>query len=121
MIGRNDRVSSSYDSYDEAMWEDYDEPPRRSGLFVRFVRAVSGVMAGAVLVLAVVVCVARYLAGEREFPGPGTESVAAHVVAAVVVTVAQVAADNRRGVVAVGASSVVIFTGLILMITQWWG
>ncbi|MEU5841817.1 hypothetical protein [Rhodococcus sp. NPDC047139] len=108
---------------DDRYYSDPYDPgtPRRAGVIVRTGRAISGVVCGAVLVLAVVVCVAQYLAGERDFPGPGSVSVVAHVVAALVAVVAQVTADRRSGGAALLSSAVVIFTASILMLTQWWG
>lgn len=109
-------------AYDEQMYDDdaYYGEPRRAGVIVRAGRVVSGVVAGAVLVLAVIVGVTHYLAGERGFPGPGSISVAAHTVAAVVVVFAQVTADRKRGFVSLSAALVVIFTASILLFTQWW-
>lgn len=99
----------------------YGTPLRRAGIVVRAARVVSGIVTGAVLVLLFLVCGAHYLGGNRDFPGPGTESVAAHVVAAVVAVVAQVIADRRRGPISVVAAIVVVFTASILLFTQWWG
>lgn len=99
----------------------YGSSPRRAGIVVRAARVVSGIATGAVLVLMLVVCGAHYLGGERDFPGPGAESVAAHVAAAVVAVVAQVFADRRRGPISVVAAIVVVFTASILLFTQWWG
>ncbi|HET8992945.1 MAG TPA: hypothetical protein VFN32_04050 [Rhodococcus sp. (in: high G+C Gram-positive bacteria)] len=107
--------------------EYYDDRARygaasgRAGFVVRVARVVSGIVTGAVLVLMAVVCGAHYLGGDGDFPGPGTESVVAHVVAAVVAVVAQVFADRRRGPISVLAAIVVVFTASILLVTQWWG
>jgi len=126
--GYRDEAGASSDYYDDAYYDQpyydddaYYEEPRRVGAVVRTGRVLSGVVAGAVLVLAVIVGVAQYLAGERGFPGPGSMSVAAHVVAAVVVVAAQVTADRKRGFISLGAALVVIFTASILLFTQWWG
>jgi hypothetical protein len=99
----------------------YGASPRGVGIVVRAARVVSGIVTGAVLVLMVLVCGAQYLGGDGDFPGPGTESVAAHVVAAVVAVVAQAIADRRRGSISVFAAIVVVFTASILLFTQWWG
>lgn len=99
----------------------YGTPPGRAGIVVRAARVVSGIVTGAVLVLMIVVCGAHYLGGDGSFPGPGTTSVVAHVVAAVVAVVAQVIADRRRGPISVIAAIVVVFTASILLVTQWWG
>jgi 4-hydroxybenzoate polyprenyltransferase len=96
-------------------------PSGRAGIVVRAARVVSGIVTGAVLALMILVCGAHYLGGNGDFPGPGTESVVAHVVAAVVAVVAQVIADRRRGPISVAAAIVVVFTASILLITQWWG
>ncbi|MBM7457649.1 hypothetical protein ACIBED_16225 [Rhodococcus coprophilus] len=94
---------------------------RTASLPVRTGRVVSGVVAGAVLVMATVVLGAQYLSGERGFPGPGSVSVAAHVAAAVAVVLAQIVADRKKGLVSIAASGVVIVTASILLATQWWG
>lgn len=94
---------------------------RRSDLWaVRVLRGLSGVVAGGVVVLTLVVSGVAYLASDRDFPGPGRESIAAHVVASVVVVAAQVLADRRRGgVAALASGAVLVVTGLLLW-TQWW-
>lgn len=93
---------------------------RRSGP-ARALQGLSGSVAAGVVVLALVVVVTAWLGPRRGFPGPGTESVVAHVVAAVTVVVAQRYADHRRGGVAViGSLLVFLVTGALLW-TQWWG
>lgn len=118
-----DYGSSYYgDEYDGSEYYNSSfDAPRRAGAVVRAGRVVSGVVCGAVIVLTVVVCVAQYLAGRRDVPGPGTDAVAAHVVATVVAIVAQLVADRRRGAMSLLAACVGIFTASILMFTQWWG
>ncbi|MFZ2526248.1 MAG: hypothetical protein WAX14_01150 [Rhodococcus sp. (in: high G+C Gram-positive bacteria)] len=101
--------------------EVFDSVPRRDNVGVRALRALSGLVCGAVVVLAVVVGGAQYLSGDRGVPGPGAESVSAHVVAAVVVIAAQVSADRRRGTAVLPGSAVVFVTAIFLMFTQWWG
>lgn len=127
-----DEVPSEQDPYDyydpgaydgdyyDGGYDDRTYGPGRAGPAVRAGRVLSGAATGALLVLAIVVCVAQYLAGDRGFPGPGTESVATHVVGAIVAIVAQVIADRRRGPKSVLAAFVVIFTASILLFTQWW-
>lgn len=73
------------------------------------------------IVLTAVVWVAQYLGDKRDFPGPGSASLSAHVVAALVATAAQLFADRRRGLAAVAGVAVVYLTGAVLMFTQWWG
>ncbi|MFD3506231.1 hypothetical protein [Nocardia sp. NPDC058666] len=85
------------------------------------VRTVSGVVAGGVVVLLCVVIGAAVVGGSRNFPGPGAESLGWHCVAAVVVIVAQVFADRRRGMSALLGSAVVMITAGVLLWTQWWG
>lgn len=85
------------------------------------VRTVSGVVAGGVLVLLCVVIGAAVIGSRRDFPGPGAESLSWHVVAAVLVVVAQVFADRRRGASALFGSSAVLVTAGVLLWTQWWG
>lgn len=107
--------------YDPAYYEPADDRnARRAGFFVRAGRVVSGVVCAAVVVLAVVMGGAQYLAGQRDFAGPGVAAVVAHGAAALIAVVAQVVADRRRGPVSLLAAGVVIFTASILMFTQWW-
>ncbi|MFC8380777.1 hypothetical protein [Nocardia sp. NPDC056952] len=84
-------------------------------------RAVSGVVAGGVVVLLCVVVGAAVIGSRRDFPGPGAESLAWHFVAAVVVVVAQVFADRRRGMSTLFGSAAVLVTAGVLLWTQWWG
>ncbi|MCQ4119810.1 hypothetical protein [Rhodococcus tibetensis] len=95
--------------------------PRRSPLLVRASRAFSGAVAAGVVILCLVVIGSAYVGGGRGFPGPGTISITAHVVASVVVIVAQRIADRRDGVVAVVASVAVLAVAALLLTTQWWG
>jgi hypothetical protein len=89
-----------------------------TGLGVRALRGLSGVLAGGLVALAVAVCAAQWLAGTSGRPGPGTATVAWHVSAALVTVALQLAADRLRGQVAVLAS------GSVLMIAAgvlWFG
>ena len=94
---------------------------RRSDAWaVRALRGLSGVVAGGVVVLTLVVAGVAYLGTDRGFPGPGRESIVAHVVASAVVVVLQAVADRRRGgASAVASTAVLAVTGLLLW-TQWW-
>ncbi|PTR30214.1 hypothetical protein C8K36_10262 [Rhodococcus sp. OK519] len=86
----------------------------------RLLRGLSGVVAGGVVVLTAVVLVTAYLASNRDFPGPGAESIATHIAASGVVVGLQVFADRRRGgVAAMAAILILAVTGLLLW-TQWW-
>ncbi|MDT2010012.1 hypothetical protein FXW78_51830 [Rhodococcus opacus] len=95
--------------------------PRRSPLMVRALRALSGAVAAGVVILCLVVIGSAYVGGGRGFPGPGTVSISAHVVASVFVIIAQRIADHREGVVAVIASVAVLAAPALLLSTQWWG
>ncbi|MFD4179560.1 hypothetical protein [Rhodococcus sp. NPDC058514] len=100
--------------------DEYEDQAASSGAVARGLRALSGVVAAGVVVLALVVVVASYLGGERGFPGPGRVSVGAHIVAAVLVLLSQRVADHRRGVAGIfGSVGVFFITGLLLW-TQWW-
>lgn len=93
---------------------------RRDPWVVRVLRGLSGVFAGGVVALCAVVVGTAYLASDRGFPGPGAESIAAHVVASVLVVGLQVYADRRRGGASFAASTaILLITGLLLW-TQWW-
>ena len=91
-----------------------------AGVGLRFLRGVCGVVTAGLVVLAICVAVTQYLGHSRGFPGPGALSVAAHVLAAIVVVLAQRVVDHRRGSAAVlGAIVVFGVSGLVLW-TQWW-
>ncbi|MFM1723712.1 hypothetical protein ABEU20_002284 [Rhodococcus sp. PAM 2766] len=92
----------------------------RDSWAARMLRGLSGVVAGGVVVLTVVVVVAAYLSSSRDFPGPGAESIAAHIVAGVVVVGLQVFSDRRRGGASVVASGVILGIIGVLLWTQWW-
>ncbi|WP_332838682.1 hypothetical protein [Nocardia bovistercoris] len=81
----------------------------------------SGVAAAGVVVLTLVVVVMAVVAGRRGFPGPGGESVALHLAAAVAVIAAQIFADRHRGFAAFSGSLVVFVCAGLLLWTQWWG
>lgn len=74
----------------------------------RALRTLSGVLAGGLVVLAVAVCAAQWLAGTSGRPGPGTATVVGHVVAALATVVLQLAADHFQGRIAVLASGSVL-------------
>ncbi|GGK47373.1 hypothetical protein [Nocardia camponoti] len=84
------------------------------------IRGFSGVLAGGVIVLMCVVIGASMLGTDRGFPGPGTTSLTWHVGAAIVVVVAQLAADRARGGAVVGWATVVCGVAGLLLWTQWW-
>ncbi|MET9028354.1 hypothetical protein ABZW96_22425 [Nocardia sp. NPDC004168] len=87
---------------------------------MRFVRGLSGVVAGGVVVGMLVVVGAAVIAQRRGFPGPGAESVAWHVAAAVVALAAQIYSDRHRGSAAFTGSMIVFLAAGLLLWTQWW-
>lgn len=88
---------------------------------MRLVRGISGIAAAGLVLLALVVVGAALIGERRGFPGPGTESVAWHIVVAVIAVVAQVYSDRARGAASLGAAVVVLGSGTVLLWTQWWG
>ncbi len=87
---------------------------------MRLLRGLSGIVAAGTVALMLVIVGTAVMAGRRDFPGPGAESVAWHVVVAVIAVAAQIYSDKRRGFAAFSGSAVVfIFAGLLLW-TQWW-
>lgn len=84
----------------------------------RALRALSGVLAGGLVALAVAICTAQWLAGMSGRPGPGTATVIGHVVAALATVVLQLAADRLRGrIAALASGSVLVITAAVL----WFG
>ncbi len=86
----------------------------------RVSRGLSGVLAGGLVVLAIAVCLAQWLASTSDRPGPGIAPVAGHVVAAAAAVALQQAADRSRGRSAALASySIVVLTAAVLWF-GWW-
>ncbi len=80
-----------------------------------FLRGLSGVLAGGLVVLVVVLVVAWVVAAREGSPGPGAAMLAGHVVAAAVAVAVQVYADRTpgpRGTLA--ALGVVVLIGMVL-------
>ncbi|NLU83890.1 hypothetical protein HCA44_14005 [Rhodococcus sp. HNM0569] len=90
-------------------------------MVVRSVRALSGAVAAGTVVLACVAVGAAFVGTREGFPGPGSTTVAAHVVAAVVAVAAQWWTDRRFGAQALLGSLVVFVSLGTLVWTQWWG
>ncbi|MFD4638489.1 hypothetical protein ACFWN2_14315 [Lentzea sp. NPDC058436] len=91
-------------------------PPRTYGIL----RAVSGVLAVGLVLLALGNIGVQFYANSRDLPGPGTLSVVAHVVAALLVVAAQIVADRYADWKAPVASfAVLVVTGVTLW-TFWW-
>ncbi|MGH3813014.1 MAG: hypothetical protein ACRDUV_11225 [Pseudonocardiaceae bacterium] len=83
-------------------------------------RGLSGMLAGGLVGLAIVVCAAQWLAGTSGRPGPGMAEVAGHVVAALVAVVLQVLADRLRGPSAALASGSVLAITAGVLWFGWW-
>ena len=91
-----------------------------TGLGVRALRGLSGVLAGGLVALAVAVCAAQWLAGTSGRPGPGVAEVVKHVVAALAAVVLQVVADRLRGpLVALVSGSVLMIVAGVLWFSWW--
>lgn len=94
------------------------EQPSRPGCLLRTVRGFSGVLAGGLVVLAVAVGVAQWLVGSSGRPGPGTDVVVWHAVAALAAVTFQVIADRVRGLrLLLAAGAVLLLTAAVL----WFG
>jgi hypothetical protein len=87
---------------------------------VRGLRALSGLVAGGLVILTAVVVAAAILGAQRGFPGPGTERLAWHAGLTVTALVAQAFADRRQDTAAIFGSLVVFVATGYLMVTQWW-
>lgn len=82
-------------------------------------RSLGGVLAGGMVVLALVLVGAAFVAGDRGMPGPGAGTIAVHVLAAVAAVALQRWSDRRDGPAGTaGAGGVVVLTGLVLA-GQW--
>jgi len=91
-----------------------------AGVVVRTARGLSGVLAGGLVVLAMVVCVAQWLASTSGRPGLGMPAVAGHIVAASVAVVLQLAADRCRPPIAVLSSGLVLLIAAGVLWFAWW-
>lgn len=88
---------------------------------MKLVRGLSGTVAAGLLVLACVVAGAALIGARRGFPGPGAESVAVHIVVAVLALAAQIYSDRRRGTASLVVAALIIGAAVVLLWTQWWG
>jgi hypothetical protein len=91
--------------------------PRRRA--VRLLCGFSGVLAGGLVALAVVLLVAALVAQQRAVPGPGTLTIAAHAVAAVVAVLVQRRADRMPDAAAAGAALAVVALTVVVLAAQW--
>ncbi|MFI5777882.1 hypothetical protein [Nocardia sp. NPDC051570] len=80
----------------------------------------SGIIAGGLVVLTLVVIGAEILGAQRGFPGPGAGAVAWHIGLSAVAFAAQIFSDRRRGFAAFSGSMVVFGAASYLLVTQWW-
>lgn len=94
-------------------------PPRRESRLRRALVGVARVLAGGLVVLAVVVVVAPLVLGG---PGPGADTVLGHVIAPVIAVAATAVAAHRRTPVPVAcaAALVVPVTVAVLLGVVWW-
>jgi hypothetical protein len=92
--------------------------PRRHG--ARVPRGLSGVLAGGLIALAMVMCLAQWLAAAAGRPGPGAPAVAGHVVAALAGIMLQLVAERSRGRLAALASWSVLMLSAVVLWFGWW-
>lgn len=95
--------------------------PLGAGRTVRALRALSGSIAAGLVLVTIGVVVVSILGGTRGIPGPGTESVTVHLVAAVAALGLQRFSDRGRGFVAGLCSCAVFAVAFGVLWTQWWG
>ncbi|GGN12680.1 hypothetical protein GCM10011609_61190 [Lentzea pudingi] len=96
------------------------EAAKRPSRTYGFLRAVSGVLAVGMVLLALGNIGVQFYANSRDLPGPGTLSVVAHVVAALLVVSAQIVADRYADWKAPVASLVVLVVSAATLWTFWW-
>lgn len=96
------------------------EAAKRPSRTYGILRAVSGVLAVGVVLLALGNIGVQFYANSRDLPGPGGLSVVSHVVAALLVVAGQIVADRYADWKAPVASlAVLVVTGATLW-TFWW-
>jgi hypothetical protein len=83
-------------------------------------RGLSGVLAGGLVALAIVVCAAQWLAGTPGRSGPGMATVTGHVVAALVAVALQVTSERLQGRSAALASWSVLLLAAGVLWFGWW-
>jgi hypothetical protein len=86
---------------------------------IRLLRGFSGVLAGGLVALAVVLIAAGIMARERAVPGPGVLASVGHAVAAVVAVLVQRRADRTPGAAAAGAALGVVALSAAVLAAQW--
>lgn len=96
------------------------EAAKRPSRTYGILRAVSGVLAVGIVLLALGNIGVQFYANAQNLPGPGTLSVTAHVVAALLVIAGQIVSDRYADWKAPVASlAVLVVTGATLW-TFWW-
>ncbi|SMD22196.1 hypothetical protein [Lentzea albidocapillata] len=96
------------------------EAAKRPSRTYGFLRAVSGVLAVGMVLLALGNIGVQFYANSRDLPGPGTLSVVAHVVAALLVVGGQIVADRYADWKAPVASLAVFVVSAATLWTFWW-
>ena len=96
------------------------EAAKRPSRTYGFLRAVSGVLAVGMVLLALGNIGVQFYANSRDLPGPGTLSVVAHVVAALLVVGAQIVADRYADWKAPVASLAVLVVSVATLWTFGW-
>jgi hypothetical protein len=86
---------------------------------IRLLRGFSGVLAGGLVALAVVLLVAGIVAQQRAVPGPGVPTIAGHAAAAAVAVLAQRRADRASGAAAAGSALAVAALTAVVLGVQW--
>lgn len=82
-------------------------------------RALTGLLAGGLVALALAVVAAWFVADRIGSPGPGPGVLIGHAAAAVVAVVAQVQADRRTGWPAAAAMATVATITALVLAAQW--
>lgn len=94
------------------------ETKRRLGY--GFLRGVSGILAVGMVLLALGNIAVQFYANSRDLPGPGTLAVTAHIVAALLVIVAQFIADRFNDWRAPVSSTAVFLVSAATLWLFWW-
>jgi hypothetical protein len=89
--------------------------PRGTGLL----RGLSGLLTGGLVVLAVALAIAWFVARQRGVPGPSGLTLAGHAAAAVAAVVLQRWADRVRGARAAAAALAVAAITAVVLAVQW--
>ncbi len=83
-------------------------------------RGFSGVAAGGLIALTLVLAGAELLGARDGFPGPGWAMVGWHLGVTIVAVVAQILADRRRDAIGFAGSVAVFVAAGFILVTQWW-